>query len=46
MMTARIGLAAMDVVRPLPFSALKRPGMADFVSALTRFAAASSPAKK
>lgn len=46
MMTARIGMAAMDVVRPLPFSALKRPGMADFVSALTRFATASSPAKK
>lgn len=38
MMTARIGVAAMDIVRPLPFSALKRPGMGDFVAALTAFA--------
>ena len=32
MMTARIGIAAMEVTRPLPFSALKRPGMSDFLS--------------
>lgn len=38
MMTARIGVAAMDTVRPLPFSAVKRPGMGDFLAALTRFA--------
>ena len=38
MMTARIGVAAMETVRPLPFSALKRPGMGDFLGALTRFA--------
>lgn len=38
MMTARIGVAAMETVRPLPFSALKRPGMGDFVSVLARFA--------
>lgn len=38
MMTARIGMAAVDVVRPLPFVALKRPGMSDFLSVLTRFA--------
>ena len=38
MMTARIGVAAMDIVRPLPFSALKRPGMGDFLAALTAFA--------
>lgn len=37
MMTARIGLAAMETTRPLPFSALKRPGMRDFLSALTSF---------
>ena len=30
MMTARIGVAAMEVTRPLPFSALKRPGMTRF----------------
>lgn len=35
MMTARIGLAAMDSVRPLPFTAVKRPGMGHFLSALT-----------
>lgn len=38
MMTARIGVAAMETVRPLPFSAIKRPGMSDFLAALTRFA--------
>ena len=37
MMTARIGVAAMETVRPLPFSAIKRPGMSDFLAALTRF---------
>lgn len=34
MMTARIGVAAMDVARPLPFDAVKRPGMGDMLSAL------------
>lgn len=38
MMTARIGIAAIDTARPLPFSAVKRPGMGDFLSPLTRFA--------
>lgn len=38
MMTARIGVAAMETVRPLPFSALKRPGMGDFLAALSRYA--------
>lgn len=37
MMTARIGVAAMETVRPLPFAALKRPGMGDFLAALTSF---------
>jgi putative membrane protein len=40
MMTARIGIAAMETVRPLPFTAVKRPGMGDFLSALTSFASA------
>ncbi len=40
MMTARIGIAALDTVRPLPFTALKRPGLADFLAALTTFARA------
>lgn len=38
MMTARIGIAAMETVRPLPFTAVKRPGMGDFLTALTSFA--------
>ena len=38
MMTARIGVAAMETTRPLPFFALKRPGMGDFLSALASFA--------
>jgi putative membrane protein len=40
MMTARIGIAAMETVRPLPFTAVKRPGMGDFLSALTSFVSA------
>ncbi|RWL91571.1 MAG: TIGR01620 family protein [Mesorhizobium sp.] len=39
MMTARIGIAAMETARPLPFIAVKRPGLGDFLSALTSFAA-------
>ncbi|RUW87178.1 DUF697 domain-containing protein, partial [Mesorhizobium sp. M8A.F.Ca.ET.023.01.1.1] len=38
MMTARIGIAAMETARPLPFSAAKRPGLGDFLAALTSFA--------
>ncbi|MGE0282378.1 MAG: YcjF family protein [Rhizobiaceae bacterium] len=45
MMTARIGMAAMETARPLPFSALKRPGMGDFLAALTRFASANGGPK-
>lgn len=44
MMTARIGVAAMETVRPLPFSAVKRPGMSDFLASLTRFARAKGVA--
>lgn len=36
LMTARIGIAAMDLCRPLPFRAINRPGIAAFVGALTR----------
>jgi putative membrane protein len=36
LMTARVGIAAMDIVRPLPFNAVKRPGIGDFLSELTR----------
>lgn len=34
MMTARIGIAAMDLCRPLSFRALKRPGIGDFAGDL------------
>jgi putative membrane protein len=43
LMTARVGIAAMDLTRPLPFKALKRPGMSDFLGELTKFGA--RPAK-
>ncbi|KQR68770.1 YcjF family protein [Rhizobium sp. Leaf341] len=35
LMTARIGIAAMDLCRPMPFRALKRPGVGDFIGDLT-----------
>jgi len=38
MMTARIGLAAMSAIRPLSFNAVQRPGVGDFMKALTQFA--------
>lgn len=43
LMTARVGIAAMDLTRPLSFKAEKRPGMSDFLSELTKFG--SKPAK-
>jgi putative membrane protein len=39
MMTARIGIAAMEATRPLPFDAVKRPGLSDMLAVLTRFSA-------
>jgi len=38
MMTARIGVAAMETCRPMHFAAVKRPGMGDFLVSLTKFA--------
>jgi putative membrane protein len=38
-MTARIGVAAMEATRPLPFDAVKRPGLSDMLAVLTRFSA-------
>ncbi|WP_157015277.1 YcjF family protein [Mesorhizobium xinjiangense] len=45
MMTVRIGIAAMETSRPLPFLAVRRPRMGDFVSALARFAKADDAAE-
>ncbi|MBU4530440.1 MAG: TIGR01620 family protein [Hoeflea sp.] len=46
LMTARIGISAMDLCRPMPFTALKRPGMGDFMSDLTVFASKTAAAEK
>ena len=45
MMTVRIGIAAMETVRPLPFVARRRPRIGDFVTALTSFAARKAEEK-
>lgn len=45
MMTVRIGVAAMDTVRPLPFDAVARPRMSDFLGSLARFAGSENGAK-
>jgi len=37
LMTARIGISAMDLCRPMPFTALKRPGIGDFMSDIASF---------
>ena len=36
-LTARIGLAAMDLCRPLPFLTQARPGLSDFMREVVRF---------
>jgi putative membrane protein len=36
LLTARLGLAAIDVTRPLPFTALPRPALADLARDLLR----------
>lgn len=38
LMTVRIGIAAMETARPFPFAAVKKPGISDFLTALTSFA--------
>jgi putative membrane protein len=42
LMTARVGIAAMDLTRPLPFKAEKRPGISDFLGELTKFGSKSA----
>ncbi|MAW85279.1 MAG: TIGR01620 family protein [Phyllobacteriaceae bacterium] len=44
LMTARIGLAAMDACRPMPFSARKRPGLRGILATLTRLSGPASGA--
>ena len=43
LLTARVGIAAIDVCRPLPFSARPRPAARDFLSRLSPFAASVTP---
>ncbi len=45
-MTARVGLAAMNLCRPLPFSRLPEPGLSDFLSELVFSTPASENADK
>lgn len=44
LMTARVGIAAMDVVRPFPFSAEKRPRIGDFLADLGGLGGERKPA--
>lgn len=43
MMTARIGIAAMDIVRPLPFDAEKRPNISDFLGDIIKATTQKKP---
>jgi putative membrane protein len=42
LLTARIGLAAMDLCRPLPFLSVQRPRIGDFLNDLTQFGRSES----
>lgn len=42
LLTARIGIAAIDVCRPLPFTEKTRPSIKDFMGELTRFSTKES----
>jgi putative membrane protein len=42
-LTARVGIAAIDVCRPLPFVAEKPPAMADFMAELTKLNTGKAP---
>lgn len=46
LMTARIGIAAMDVVRPFPFNAERRPGIGDFIGDIARINGGEAPKPK
>ena len=46
LMTARIGIAAMDLCRPMPFRALRRPSIGDFISDLSPVSAAGKDNEK
>jgi putative membrane protein len=43
LLTARLGLAAIEVARPLPFAALPKPAIGDLAGDLVRWRAATAP---
>lgn len=43
LMTARIGISAMDLVRPFPFQSEKRPTIGDFIGDLARIGGVKKP---
>ncbi|MEO1102590.1 MAG: TIGR01620 family protein [Pseudomonadota bacterium] len=45
LMTARLGLATLDVLRPLPFTATRRPGVNDIIGEIARIAPADNAAR-
>ncbi|MFD2238553.1 YcjF family protein [Aureimonas populi] len=45
LLTARIGLAAMDLCRPMPFLTVKRPAIGDFMSDLTGLSGTREPVR-
>ena len=45
LLTARIGLAAMDLCRPMPFLTVKRPSIGDFMSDLMRLSGPKTSAE-
>lgn len=45
LLTARIGLAAMDLCRPMPFLTVRRPSVGDFLGDLVRTASPDTPSK-
>ena len=44
LLTTRIGIAAIDVCRPMPFGAQKRPKISDFLGELVKLGADKQPA--
>ena len=46
LLTARLGLLTIDLVRPLPFHELPRPALNDLASTLLRSAETGGPAEE
>ena len=46
LLTARVGISAIDLCRPLPFTQLKRPGIGDFIGDLVSPSKSENSAEK